>query len=288
MAARFLVVAAVANIALAYSNTVPVVAWSSYSSYALDSLPAQLDSTSHSVSLLESILSSEDICSHEAIVLVNQPGLHASDLRTLSPSTHIARSIVSAPSSRQYPYLPSHSEHEYGLPSIAQTVSAKCGSRFLQYTPGQDKVSLQPSSKHVLCINMPHLDKSGQARKSTMAQHEILLEHELSSLASVFPNHLIIFSGSPLVSHSKRQVPDRPILDLSASDSFAPTNTTLPAGGILKKYQLLTPGLITALLIAFFVLVPAVMMGMTALASIQNPIRSDVSKSFNAQERKNQ
>ncbi|KAH9483027.1 hypothetical protein JR316_0005127 [Psilocybe cubensis] len=290
MAARLLVVAAVANAALAFSNTSPVVAWSSSSSYALDSLPARLDSTYHTVSLLESILSSEDICNHDAVVLVNQPGLHASDLRTLEPSTHIARSIASAHSSRQYPYLPSHHSHANGILSLAESVSSKCGSRLLQYAPGKDKVTLQPNSKHVLCMNMPHLDKSGHSRKTTMAQHESLLGDELSSITSSFPNHLIIFTGSPLGSHSKRQVPDRPILDLSSDSfsSFAPTNTTLPTGGVLKRYQLLTPGLITALLIAFFVLVPVVMMGMKALASIQNPIRVDVSKSYNAQERKNQ
>lgn len=116
---------------------------------------------------------------------------------------------------------------------------------------------------------------------------ESMLADELSLLATTFPDHLVVYTGSPLPSHYKRQLaetPDRPVLDtVPLAD-----NTTLPTGGILKKYQLLTPGLITALLVAFFILVPVTTLGLNALASIQNPLRVDTSKSFNAQERKNQ
>ncbi|TFY79182.1 hypothetical protein EWM64_g4834 [Hericium alpestre] len=59
-------------------------------------------------------------------------------------------------------------------------------------------------------------------------------------------------------------------------------------GGILKRYQLLTPALITALLIAFFVLVPIVFFGVSALASIQSPLRIEAPKGFSSQEKKNQ
>lgn len=90
-------------------------------------------------------------------------------------------------------------------------------------------------------------------------------------------------------------MPERPTLDLSnlPASAFLPeshisANTTLPKGGILKRYQLLTPALITGLLVAFFLLVPVLYMALQALASIQNPIRSDVGKTFNAQEKKNQ
>ena len=125
---------------------------------------------------------------------------------------------------------------------------------------------------------------------------ERLLAIELESLAAEFPDHLIIYTGSPLFSaFSKRQaveIPDRPILDISSQpltfSASAAANTTLPSGGILKRYQILTPGLITILLVVLFVFVPVLLVGMNALASIQNPVRTDVSKSFNAQERKNQ
>jgi hypothetical protein len=124
---------------------------------------------------------------------------------------------------------------------------------------------------------------------------ERLLGIELESIAAEFPDHFVIYIGSPLSSaFSKRQAadtPDRPILDMTSQPptfSSAAANTTLPSGGILKKYQILTPGLITILLVVFFIFVPVLLVGINALASIQNPVRTDVSKSFNAQERKNQ
>ncbi|KAF8164919.1 hypothetical protein B0H34DRAFT_217136 [Crassisporium funariophilum] len=282
MAARLLVVAAVANVALAYSNTFPVVAWSSFSSHALESLPSRLANTGHSASILDSIFATDDVCNHDAIVI-----LHASDLRTLPSSCHVARSLSSSPSARQYPYV--SIQPEFDASSVAQGLSSRCRSPLLKYTPGQSGITLEQDVKHIVHLNMPYLEESGRARKDALAAHESLLENELSVLASTFPDHLVVYTGAFLPSHSKRQapdIPDRPVLDLDNIHLAA--NTTLPTGGILKRYQLLTPGLIMVLLIVLFILVPVTMMGMNALASIQNPLRVDTSKAFNAQDRKNQ
>lgn len=85
------------------------------------------------------------------------------------------------------------------------------------------------------------------------------------------------------VQHEARQAPS------SVFDSVrAPTNGTLVEGGILKRYQLLTPGIITTLLVAFFVLVPIVLFGFKALASIQSPLRVEAPKGYSAQDKKSQ
>jgi hypothetical protein len=114
---------------------------------------------------------------------------------------------------------------------------------------------------------------------------ESQLADELSHIASSFPNHLVIFTGSSSSSLFKRQaplpVPSRPVLE-----NIFQANTTLPDGGILKRYQLLTPGLIMALLVAFFVLVPVAMIGFSALASIQSPLRVEPPKGYSAPEKK--
>lgn len=62
----------------------------------------------------------------------------------------------------------------------------------------------------------------------------------------------------------------------------------MAGGGILKRYQLLTPGLILALLVVFFMLVPIIMLGVNVLASIQSPLRVEAPRSFNAKDKKNQ
>ncbi|KAJ3505523.1 hypothetical protein NLJ89_g7372 [Agrocybe chaxingu] len=301
MAARLLLVAAAAVGALAFKNTAPVVAWSSSSSHSLDTLPSRLAGGVHSGSLLESIFDSDDVCKHDAIVIIEHPGLHSSDLSALTPFAPLARTLSEAPSMRQYAYVPHLPSLD--LPKLAEAISAKCRSCLHRYTPSERTggTTVKPGEKHVVCIKMPHLDHSGKERKQKMAEHESMLSSELSSLASIFPDHLVVYSGVPIAPPSpfiflKRQADDsadRPILDLSSQDLSAPSsfatadNSTLAKGGVLKKYQLLTPGLITALLVVFFILLPVIYVGLSALASIQNPLRVDVSKSFNAQERKN-
>lgn len=106
------------------------------------------------------------------------------------------------------------------------------------------------------------------------------LSDELRLLSTSFPNHLVIYAGQPLNTHFARA---------DIGSAFRPShNTTLPEGGILKKYQLLTPGLITVLLIVLFVFIPVLWVGINALSSIQNPIKMNIPKGFNSQEKKNQ
>ncbi|KAF8901744.1 hypothetical protein CPB84DRAFT_1777323 [Gymnopilus junonius] len=195
--------------------------------------------------------------------------------------------LSSAPSVRQFPYLPASPEIDFS--SLAESVSQKCHARLLTYAPGQSDVTLTHGVRHVVRLNMHHISEAGRERRDAVAEHESLLGAELSTLSSTFPNHLVIYTGSSFSRRQAPDVPDRPILDLSSSSVvLAPGNTTLPVGGILKRYQLLTPALITSLLVTFFVLLPVVFLGMNALASIQTPVRSDLGKSFNAQEKKNQ
>jgi hypothetical protein len=51
---------------------------------------------------------------------------------------------------------------------------------------------------------------------------------------------------------------------------------------------LLTPALITSLLLVFFIIVPVVLFGVSALASIQSPLRIQPPKGYSADEKKNQ
>jgi len=74
-------------------------------------------------------------------------------------------------------------------------------------------------------------------------KHDALLSTELAALAATFPNHLIIYTGSLSPSFAKRAAPIIGTLH----------NGTASTGGILAHYQLLTPGLITTLLVTLFV-----------------------------------
>jgi len=145
---------------------------------------------------------------------------------------------------------------------------------------------------------MPALTETAGARKRSVADHgarrpftphlkikkligspphtfcffpEVRLASEIERIGRAYPRHLVILAGS------RRQ------------DGPAPApSPASPAGGILARYQLLTPALITGLLLTFFVLVPIVLFGVSALASIQSPLRVQPPKGFSADEKKNQ
>ena len=102
---------------------------------------------------------------------------------------------------------------------------------------------------------------------------EARLANELERIERAFPRHLVVFAGS------RRQ-------DDSAPEP-APSPSP-PAEGILARYQLLTPALISGLLLTFFVLIPIVLFGVYALASIQSPLRVNAPKGYSADEKKNQ
>lgn len=119
---------------------------------------------------------------------------------------------------------------------------------------------------------------------------DVLLSTTLDSLP--FSNRVIIYTGSaPIL--SKRQedlaTPDRPVLDLASSSASSLSTMATNKSGILHRYQLLTPGLIMVLLIVLFIFLPILYFGISALASIQSPLRLDaMPKGYNASERKNQ
>lgn len=112
---------------------------------------------------------------------------------------------------------------------------------------------------------------------------------ELEKIAKTFPRHMVVYAGwSPLL-QSRQDSEGAPALEFVAPASPAlPSKAAANDGGILKKYQLLTPGLIISLFVALFVLIPVVFLGITSLASIQSPVRLDAPKGFNAAEKKNQ
>ncbi|KAE9392803.1 hypothetical protein BT96DRAFT_979215 [Gymnopus androsaceus JB14] len=265
--------------AWAFSNTAPLIAWSSHTSNLIDRLPQAADAKN----IFENILLNDDVCAHEAVVLVHQPGLHASDLRQLSKSSNIARSLSSASSSRQYAYLPSSDEEEHWQPFV-QSISQKCQARLVNIMPGQGGVEFSSKEKSVVVVSMPGLQLApGTQRKSEMAEHDSLLASTLDSLPS---NRVIIYTGSAWKRQEDLSAPERPVLDLASASALLlhPPTQRSP-----RSRTLLTPGLIMVLLVVLFIFLPVLYFGISALASIQSPIRLDVMpKGYNANERKNQ
>ena len=213
----------------------------------------------------------------------------------------------------QLPYVrlppPNPLANPSSLQGFADKLASLCGTQRLTLpldnaataalAPSSDPYSSssEPGSKpkRVLSLSVPPLTETAGARRRSVAEHgacspstphlkkltgttpvcsllpEVRLANELEEIGRAYPRHLVILAGS------RRQEDPAPV------PSPAP-----PAGGILARYQLLTPALITGLLIVVFLLVPIVLFGVSALASIQSPLRVQPPKGFSADEKKNQ
>ncbi|KXN84197.1 hypothetical protein AN958_00182 [Leucoagaricus sp. SymC.cos] len=268
MAARLLTIALALASATSTLADISFVTWSSSRSTALDSLPGKLRSSK----FIDHILNNDQLCDFDAVVLIEQPGANH------APSSHIARSISSASYARSFKVSGS-----INMPRTAQSLSTRCGARYLNYSPGPSSsgdVSLEEGKKHVLCLNMPKTNQN-----SDFETHDSTLAAELTTITSVFPSHFIIYTGPGIPNLQARQAPDtisRPAIDITNS-SQQPVVTPSAQSTVF-----FTTGLVTSLLIVFFILLPALIMGIEALASIQTPTRMDAPKGYSAVEKKNQ
>ena len=95
--------------------------------------------------------------------------LHASDLRNLSPNTHISRCLSTSVSARQYPYVPA--QNGIDILSISDRLSSRCRSRLLEYSPGESAITIEQNTKYVVFLTMPPLHDYGTARQDAMTKY---------------------------------------------------------------------------------------------------------------------
>lgn len=134
---------------------------------------------------MQDIVFSDDICDHDAVIFVDQPGvrrqvplhyalltqpsqLHASDLRSLHPSSTLAKRLNTATSSVQSPY-----HRSSGVPFLdyAQSVSDRCNSRLVEIASGGNgEYSMKSGAKHVVCMAMESMHHASGSRMAHMSE----------------------------------------------------------------------------------------------------------------------
>jgi len=204
---------------------------------------------------LQDVLAQDSICSdYDLVLIVDQAGLHASDLRAMESTSSLASLFKDAPSSMHVPYVRPSSE-----PSdiLAQQLAQQCGSELVQVTAGEERPRVQKTGKHVVLVNVREQD--------SLHDHSTELANTMSRLATMFKRHLVLLSGSrPL---AKRAEPiNKPKL---------PTPPTPPP---VLGFRYLTPPLVIGLLVTFGVFVPILLIALNALASVKGPTRVDTGK----------
>ncbi|KAG8893600.1 hypothetical protein FRC00_010297 [Tulasnella sp. 408] len=272
----------------AFADTKPLLVWSSTDSPSLDSIASRGVLTAQSESAIGDIV--KDACGYDAVIVIEQPGLHNSDLKNLPKTSFLAEKLRSAPSSVHIPYIQDVDPH-----GIVPAITKQCDSQTIPLTLGDTlEVREGPSGMKTIVIDLPELESHCTKRKQDMRQLDAKISQQLSSLAQTFPSHLVILAGTVESSfsraHSKRRFDDLqralPSAFVSSTSEEVQERAALPKGGIFHRYQLLTPGLITAIGITFGLLVPFILVVINALASIKSPVRSDGIKQ--ATEKKNQ
>ncbi|KAH7344144.1 hypothetical protein B0J17DRAFT_645402 [Rhizoctonia solani] len=218
----------------AFYDSAPFVAWSNRPSAAIDLLQEENPTVPSHSQILNSLMSTDELCSLDAVVVVGQPGLHASKLTSLSEKSHLKMRLHEAPSKLHFPYIP--------VSSVPETDAV---ARMLPHEWARGS-SYEGPSKRVLYFDLP------QTSEKFWSLDDETLEQNLDQITSQFNTYAVLLTGtsssvSTLV--TKRQQPNslsRPNFanQLQTVTTFA--NATLPTGGILARYQLLTPGLLTA------------------------------------------
>ncbi|CAE6445016.1 hypothetical protein ACGC1H_001025 [Rhizoctonia solani] len=257
----------------AFYDSVPFVAWTNHPSAAIDSLQEQNPTVPSHAELLNSLMSTDELCSLDSIIVVGQPGLHASKLASLSDRSHLKTRLHKASSKLHFPYVPVSSVPE--TDNVARDVAALCGFVADEWALG---TSYEGSSKRVVYFDLP------ETTEKFWSLDDENLEQNLEQITSQFNSYTVLLAGtsssvSTLV--TKRQQPNslsRPGFTNRPQTVVTFANATLPTGSILARYQLLTPGLLIALIIAFGLLIPLLMIGINALASIQSPLRTESPK----------
>jgi len=252
--------------------------------YLLPLILGALEVSSASLAAYSSIppnsLLANDLCSFDVVVVVYQPGLTLDDLYAIPSSSPLSSRFQNAPW-KQFSERTLNVEYSDLLKSIQDT----CGQDqdLVEFHPSEIQGAMVAVSEFsrpsIISFPLPELTEEGGARKEVMSSIASELADDLQVVEDVFASHLVMFAGSLPCSLPKRSLgttADSPFFSRQVPPAN-PThgNSSLPQGGILKRYQLLTPGLLTSLFIILLVFLPILLVGISALSSIKVPQRTD-------------
>lgn len=141
-------------------------------SKCLDSFPSTVTKQDRFQSILETILFDEDVCRHDAVILVDHPGvraspnshvprlnfeqLRASHLRRLERTSPLVREIAAAASSLQFPYA-RFGTSDPPFNDLADVVSRHCNARIVEMQP-KDEILDSPGDKYVISVELNSVD----------------------------------------------------------------------------------------------------------------------------------
>ncbi|KAL7411764.1 hypothetical protein BDY24DRAFT_416684 [Mrakia frigida] len=275
---------------LAFVNTAPFVLWSQPSLSAVGALSSQVELEGAVVDspLAYDVLSDESLCSLGGVLVIDQEGLHASDLPSMS---FLSRLLPSA--SLQLPYLTSTSPSNLD-DSLAQLAKA-CGSVVQTVQAGEHIPQGETSVVQIVKVEGKAVVE--EERDADIQWEDALISPQIISFLDTHASsHLIVLTGHPSSSSSplaiqqhRRNQKEVPLLLVSPAAAAAKTSS-LPSKNrngttvvendlpLLARYQILSTPILTCLIVSFGLLLPILAFGISALQSIKVPERMTATK----------
>lgn len=291
--------AALASMARAFADTTPFIMFASGrpAGPVEQHQPAVLSAGSFAAAVRTQV---ED-CGNEVLVLINIPGLHASDL---------AREADGMPLLKQY--ITAADEHlvvPYGhgtvdLAAVAESVRAQCHSE-LWHVDAERRAErrgggLTSDGKHptydkrtgqVIVVDMPALDtreqKGSQLAYCGMLSRAVELgakraDNFIHSILSSLPGntrHMVAIASTPLetvagddeLASVPQQLHRRSQAGHALGKRDDSANTVTPSG-LFTRYQYFSPGIWMAYMVLLPILLPAIFIGVKVIGSMQIPL----------------
>ncbi|KAI8081413.1 uncharacterized protein BX664DRAFT_340340 [Halteromyces radiatus] len=237
-----ILLASLVSNALAFESTVPCLLWSSKESYLKTSTNDQLILKNADASNAVLNFLSSDICSSQLVAVIDQPGLHRSDLASLKS---IKDHSQSASSYTQLEYI----ENGIDINAVAQAIGNQCGSDITNIK--QDDTIKQLNTK-IITVTLP---EDAENNEHKVDQLLTLIQEQSND------DYVVIYTSS-IPKESKQSGLTR----RAPSDK---PNVQLP---IFAKYQLFSPAIFMSLgVVLLFVFIAGT--GITWLVGIQTPPR---------------
>ncbi|KAF3916605.1 hypothetical protein ABW20_dc0103608 [Dactylellina cionopaga] len=271
--------AALAPLVSAFANTSPLFL------YSTESLPHNLrldryQSIGTAEQFLDAVKTTVSQCTSDAYILVLQPGVHETDFKAPGSAPQIRTfsktdRFISMMDSVGY----------VDLNVIEEYVKTRCQAHTVTVDASTSTFDTfdENATAQVIKLDFPVLPIHGEARKRGQIQND----NFLSALISMMPSakYTVVYVSTP-VGDSKLFIKGKK-LETQEQQGFNGHQSLLQrdvnteatkdddenAGGLLSRYQFLTPVLVWAILISLFIFYAATM-ALRALSSIEVPYAS--------------
>lgn len=206
--------------------------------------------------MMESTRHILDSCPADAYILVNQPGLHASDFdhhEDIAP--HLASLVDDAASVHEAPNVYYDDSNDEYLSEIKEFLMEKCSAKLLDVDPTTGAFDTYvDTTPRVITMDFKSAgDKDSKDRKDQLRKHDDYLYSLVSLLPS--PNYVLIYTSTPHAFTGTGDKSDAVINTAESNKNSSSGDNKLPGDSLFENYQFFSPGIFMSIIVSIFLLI---------------------------------